>query len=325
MGRPPKQDAEWFRHDKDMRNDLKIRALRRRFGAEGYSIWCMTLEVLTDSDGIIAEITPVNTELLAADFEVDVKKLLEVWDYCVELGLLQRDMETATLTCVNLSARLEALFEKRKLDSDRQAAILAARKARIGILAARTQQNTSSRGFYPTEQSRVEKSREEQQLVANLDTSARAREDTPTRGEAENATPPAAALSVPALKKRLADASILTTPAELENIAALLIAKSVDCETFIAWALAKAAKARQPSSWFAKGLLEWDWIGKWRAEGGGPPRAETPYVLELHTPTPEDDAEVERLAAEARARLHMVAPAAGVVEGSTNELDAIPF
>jgi len=305
MGRPPKQDAEWFRHDKDMRNDLKIRALRRRFGAEGYSIWCMTLEVLTDSDGIIAEITPVNTELLAADFEVDVKKLLEVWDYCVELGLLQRDMETATLTCSRLKERFETLFAKRKADSERQAA----------LLAARTQINGSSREINPTEQSRVEQSRVEQSGSGVI----AARTDV-------DATPPAAAaLSVTALKKRLADASILTTPAELENIAALLIAKSVDCETFIAWALAKAAKARQPSSWFAKGLLEWDWIGKWRAEGGGPPRAETPYVLELHTPTPEDDAEVERLAAEARARLHMVAPAAGVVEGSTNELDAIPF
>jgi hypothetical protein len=76
-------------------------------------------------------------------------------------------------------------------------------------------------------------------------------------------------------------------------------------------------------------LLEWDWIGKWRAEGGGPPKAETPYVLNLHHSTPEDDAEVERLAAETRARLHMVDPPAEgeatAAAGAKNELDAIEF
>jgi hypothetical protein len=47
----------------------------------------------------------------------------------------------------------------------------------------------------------------------------------------------------------------------------------------------------------------------------------------LHTPTPEDDAEVERLAAETRARLHMVDPPAEIVEEPAvkNELDDIIF
>ncbi|MCX7031134.1 MAG: hypothetical protein NTU62_13590, partial [Spirochaetes bacterium] len=63
-------------------------------------------------------------------------------------------------------------------------------------------------------------------------------------GSAQSATPPAAAgLSVTALKKRLSDASILTSPSELEAIAAELVARSVDCDAFLTWALAKAAKA----------------------------------------------------------------------------------
>jgi hypothetical protein len=145
-----------------------------------------------------------------------------------------------------------------------------------------------------------------------------------------DATPPAAAaLSVTALKKRLADAGILLAPAELEAIAAELIAKSVDCDAFLAWALAKAAKARMPSSWFVKGVLEWDWIGKWRENGSASKPAEpAPYVpIELHTPSAEDDAEVERLAAETRARLHMVDPPAEIVEEPAvkNELDDIIF
>jgi len=160
---------------------------------------------------------------------------------------------------------------------------------------------------------------ESSSLETDLDPTARARED---------ATPPAAAaLSLAALKKRLADAVILTTPAELEKIGAELVARSADCDTFLTWALAKAAKARNPSSWFVRGLLEWDWIGKWRENGSAAKPAETvPYVpIEPHVATPADDAEVERLAAETRARLHMVDPPGEIVEddakGARNELD----
>ena len=37
MARPKKLNAEFFSHDVDMRNDLKVKALRKRFGHKGYS------------------------------------------------------------------------------------------------------------------------------------------------------------------------------------------------------------------------------------------------------------------------------------------------
>ena len=47
MARPKKNNADYFPHDADMRNDPKIRALRRKFGLKGYAIWNMFLESLT--------------------------------------------------------------------------------------------------------------------------------------------------------------------------------------------------------------------------------------------------------------------------------------
>jgi hypothetical protein len=135
-----------------------------------------------------------------------------------------------------------------------------------------------------------------------------------------------------ALKKRLADAAILLTLAEVEAVYAQLVAQSADCDGFVTYAIAKASKANKPSVWFMKGLLgEYHYIEKWREEGSpSMPAVPSKYVsIEPHVATAEDDAEVERLAAEARARLHMVDPPPEIVEddaaGAKNELDAIEF
>lgn len=120
MGRPRKQDADWFKHDKDMRNDPKVKALRRKFGLPGYSIWNMTLEALTDSEGISIIDSPRNREILSGDFEIDPEKLREVWEYCIEIDLFQRSGPDAegniSLSSRRLVQRLEPLFNARSYD-----------------------------------------------------------------------------------------------------------------------------------------------------------------------------------------------------------------
>lgn len=89
MGQPKRNSAEYFTHDADMRNDIKVKALRRRFGHKGYAVWCFILETLTDSDNFEAEYDTVSKELLAADFDLSVEELTEMVNYCIRLGLLQ--------------------------------------------------------------------------------------------------------------------------------------------------------------------------------------------------------------------------------------------
>ena len=79
MARPIKKNADYFSHDNGMRNDLRIKAVRRKFGNEGFAIWNYLLEVLTDSEDFKYEYNEINKELLSADFDttISTKKCLE--------------------------------------------------------------------------------------------------------------------------------------------------------------------------------------------------------------------------------------------------------
>jgi hypothetical protein len=89
MARPVKNNLEYFSHDKDMRNDLKIKALRRKYSHKGYSIYVMMLEHLSNCDYLQYEWSELNIELLTPDFDIDATELVEIIDYCVKLNLFQ--------------------------------------------------------------------------------------------------------------------------------------------------------------------------------------------------------------------------------------------
>ena len=104
MARPKKLNAEFFSHDVDMRNDLKVKALRKRFGHKGYSFWNMILEHLGNCDYFEYEWNELNIELLSTDFDLTSEELNELVDYCVKLELLQ--IYNSFLTCNKFTDRL---------------------------------------------------------------------------------------------------------------------------------------------------------------------------------------------------------------------------
>lgn len=113
MARPTKHNVDYFAHDCDMRNDLKIQALRRKFSHKGYSIWNMILEVLGNEEYFEYEWTELNKELLSADFNLDVEEIDEIVDYCIKVELLT--IEKNFLTCNTFTKRLEeTVLVKRK-------------------------------------------------------------------------------------------------------------------------------------------------------------------------------------------------------------------
>ena len=116
MARPTKHNVTYFPHDCDMRNDLKIKSLRRKFGHKGYSIWNMLLELLGDADYFEYEWTDINIELLSADFDIDVPELKEIVDYLLFLNLIQ--IEQNFITCNTFTKRLESEVLVRRKDYD---------------------------------------------------------------------------------------------------------------------------------------------------------------------------------------------------------------
>lgn len=113
MARPIKDNADYFSHDADMRHDLKIKAVRKKFGITGYAIYCMVLETLTDQDFFQLEYSDLSLELMAGDFDLDPELIKQIIDYCIKLDLFQLNNETS-LKCKTLENRFKSLLSKRK-------------------------------------------------------------------------------------------------------------------------------------------------------------------------------------------------------------------
>lgn len=143
MARPTKSNADYFKHDSDMRNDPKIKALRVKFGLAGYALWCMILETLADADGFCIPWDEQSIELYAGDFVSDAETLVSAAEYMKKVKLIQ--IEGEKLWCEKLSERLQGVVEKRFLMQEKYFKRVS--DAEIGVSDAETIQ------------SRVEKSR----------------------------------------------------------------------------------------------------------------------------------------------------------------------
>lgn len=169
MARPTKNNAEYFTHDADMRNDVKVKALRRKFSHTGYAVWCYLLESLTDTDFFELDFNPINVELLAADYDVSPEELTDIVEYCCRISLLQRSDDGSRLYSEAHKRRFAGLLAKRERDRERLAATIAKRQeAKSKHIAAKTDENADNRGDNPhskVEKSIVEESREEKSII----------------------------------------------------------------------------------------------------------------------------------------------------------------
>lgn len=111
MARPIKNYCDYFPHDRDMRNHRKIKAIRTKFGVEGYAIWSMLLEYLTGIDGNVFEYSEPEFELIGGDFGVSVETIRFVIDYCLKLELLF--LKDGFVNSESLDERLKPVYIKR--------------------------------------------------------------------------------------------------------------------------------------------------------------------------------------------------------------------
>jgi len=113
MARPAKLNADYFSHDVDMRNDIRIKGLRRNFGHEGFSIYVMLLETLANCDYFEYKWDDNSTELLSFDFDITSERLKEIVTFLIRLDLIQA--KSKYIFCKSLDKRLsETLIKKRE-------------------------------------------------------------------------------------------------------------------------------------------------------------------------------------------------------------------
>lgn len=111
MPRPRKNNADYFTHDNNMRNDPKIRAIRKSHGMTGYAVWCMLLEVLTGENEFEYKVDEVSMEIMAGDFDIEIDDLNAVIESFSRLKLIQ--YEDGVIRCHNLTERMQPLIDKR--------------------------------------------------------------------------------------------------------------------------------------------------------------------------------------------------------------------
>lgn len=158
MARPARNNAEYFTHSANLRNDRRVKAIRSTFGASGYGILIMLIEVLTDVDYTQLNTEELEVELLAGDFGVSVTEINRLIQFAEKVGFLVRT-ESRMLQCPDLNKWLEPVFEKRNRSRS------VAKVQSKGISVTETYQSATE-----TEQSVTEstQSKEEKSKVENI-------------------------------------------------------------------------------------------------------------------------------------------------------------
>lgn len=136
MGRPIKNNCDYFSHDNNMRNHVKVKAIRQKF-PNGYAIWVMFLEYLTGADGNVFEYSELNIELLSGDFGFTSEEIKGVIDYTLKLEMISIDSNNF-INSPSLDERLAYVYEKRGQAKDRSEK----QKRILGKFAAENTDNT---------------------------------------------------------------------------------------------------------------------------------------------------------------------------------------
>lgn len=106
-------EREWFKHDYLARSDLKIEALRSKFGMRGYGIYWALVEFAYEHNGVIRVESPL--DIVGLEAHLRESGLQEVLDYMDEVGLLIRSPDG--YSCTRIIEQLEARREKSEVYS----------------------------------------------------------------------------------------------------------------------------------------------------------------------------------------------------------------
>jgi hypothetical protein len=116
MGRPVKNNADYFPHFTTLRNHRKVKVLRNKFGSVlGYAFWCMMIEWLTEKDGLEWEYSDVECEMFAAELGVSATEIRDMVDFCIKLELLFKT-ESGFVYSESLNDNLKGVFDKRQIE-----------------------------------------------------------------------------------------------------------------------------------------------------------------------------------------------------------------
>jgi hypothetical protein len=87
---------KWYKHMSDMSSDVKIKRIIRRYGIEGYGLYCYILELIVrklETDSPLPELEE-SAQDIAGDMGMDTLRVEEIIRYAIDQGLFELDAIT---------------------------------------------------------------------------------------------------------------------------------------------------------------------------------------------------------------------------------------
>ncbi len=116
MSRPQKEGMDYFPHDTDARNDMKLRKLRAVYGNDGYSTYFILLENIYKNKDYSIDISDAETRLiLCEECKLSEENFMKIIEKCLDLNLFDKNLykNSGILTGEAIKKRTEPIENKR--------------------------------------------------------------------------------------------------------------------------------------------------------------------------------------------------------------------
>lgn len=106
---------QWFKHMTDMSFDPKVKRTIRRYGVEGYGLYCYVLESIARG---LSEASPYPeledmSEDIAADLKMDSRRVEEIMMFMVQQGLFDWRDASSRIICMKMIDYLDEYHRKK--------------------------------------------------------------------------------------------------------------------------------------------------------------------------------------------------------------------
>lgn len=116
MGRPIVNNLSYFKHEITMRNDPKMKVVRAKYGDEGYAVYCMLLEYISEKEMLQAPFDDDELEIMAVDFDKNIDRLKELIEFFTKKRIELIQINEGFIRCRQLDKRAKSVFDDRRRD-----------------------------------------------------------------------------------------------------------------------------------------------------------------------------------------------------------------
>jgi hypothetical protein len=112
-------DMQWFKHMSNMAFDPKIKRVIRKYGVEGYGLYCYVLESISrglSEDSPYPELEEVSEDI-AADLKMDSRRVEEIMSFMVNQGLFDWRAATSRIVCMKMIDYIDEYHRKKGKES----------------------------------------------------------------------------------------------------------------------------------------------------------------------------------------------------------------